>query len=74
MIFQCLWLIYFKINSLIDLITEKHAYLNNSLVFSPKNLSACDLLMGTDINGLRECDERVKKNGICHKDLFGLKF
>ena len=26
--------------------------------------------MGTDINGLRGCDERVKKNGICHKEFF----
>ena len=53
---------------------EKHAYLNNSLVFSPKNLSVCGFLLGTDINGLRGCDGRVKKNGICHKDFFGLKF
>ena len=62
MIFQCLWLIYFKINSLID------------LNFHQKNSSACDLFMGTDINGLGGCDKRVKKNGICHKDFFGLKF
>ena len=29
--------------------------------------------MRTDINGLRGCDERVKKNSICHKDFSDLK-
>ena len=53
---------------------EIHAYLNNSLTFSPKNLSACDLFMGTVIIGLRGCDLLVKINGIYHKEFYGLKF
>ena len=53
---------------------EIHAYLNNSLTFSPKNLSACDLFMGTVKIGLRGCDLLVKINGICHKEFYGLKF
>ena len=53
---------------------KRHAYLNNSLALSPKNLSACDLFMGTDINGLRGCDECVKKDGICHTEFYGFKF
>ena len=37
-------------------------------------LSAWDFFMGIDINGLRECDERVKEDGIYHKKIYGLKF
>ena len=37
-------------------------------------LSACDFFMGIDINGLRGCDKRVKKDGIYHKEFYGLKF
>ena len=37
MIFQCLWLIYFKINSLIDLITEKTCTLKKFIgIFTKK--------------------------------------
>ena len=37
-------------------------------------LSAWDFFMGIDINGLRECDKRVKEDGIYHKKIYGLKF
>ena len=37
-------------------------------------LSACDVFMGIDINGLRGCDGRVKGDGIYHKEFYGLKF
>ena len=43
------------------------------MAFSPKNLCACDTFMGPDINGLRGCDEHVKKHAICHKEFYGLK-
>ena len=53
---------------------KRPVYLNNSLAFSPKDLCACDTFMGTDINGLRGCDEHVKKHVIFHKEFYGLKW